>query len=187
MVALVCGSDSRVSGQTDLFKEQSNDSLRITEQLKQTIHTDRAVNYNPCDACAHPFLFCNHTKGESDGSFLPARQREWEFLFSGTLSDLSQGCMPRNVMMLLTASVLRGQMQQYQESSAQGSASVPAGAEEGSHQTRTRLTQMMKTAKWFMEYLKKRDNSGIINTSIRFHPAIHRWQNCSHLREFWQN
>ena len=39
-------------------------------------------------------------------------------MFSGTLSDLSHGCMPRNVMMLLTASVLRRLMQQYQGRSA---------------------------------------------------------------------
>lgn len=35
----------------------------------------------------------------------PARNRMWEFLFSGTLSDRSQGCMPRKLTMLLTASV----------------------------------------------------------------------------------
>lgn len=73
----------------------------------------------PCTSLA--IKLCNKIMGNSDGSFLPARQREWEFLFSGTLSDLSHGCMPRKVMMLLTASVLRRLMQQYQERSAQGS------------------------------------------------------------------
>lgn len=36
---------------------------------------------------------------------VPARKRMWEFLFSGTLSERSHGCMPRKVMMLLMASV----------------------------------------------------------------------------------
>ena len=34
----------------------------------------------------------------------PAHTRVWELLPSGTLSDLSHGCIPRNCVMVLTAS-----------------------------------------------------------------------------------
>lgn len=42
----------------------------------------------------------------------PARYRVWEFLLSGTLSDRSQGCIPRNFTILLTASVKEQEVEQ---------------------------------------------------------------------------
>ncbi|TNN49334.1 hypothetical protein EYF80_040444 [Liparis tanakae] len=45
-----------------------------------------------------------NTSGQKTSRHPPARKRTCEFLFSGTLSERSHGCIPRKLMMFPTAS-----------------------------------------------------------------------------------